>query len=89
LIDEVAGSKNILETITRKRVEWFAYPTGNYDRRVAQAVQDAGYRAAFAVDALGIAPAQYEIPRLGLYASDPAYLSLKLSGLYQPYIRQT
>lgn len=83
---EVMESKEYLEKVTGTSVDLFAYPTGDYDQKIAQAVKAAGYRAAFAVLPRGIALAEYEIPRIGLYQSSPNYLSWKFSGLHQPYL---
>ena len=80
---EVANSKEALEKLTEKPVELFAYPTGDYDRSVVEIAEWAGYRAAFAVDSRHLYAFRYEIPRIGIYQSDPAYLNLKLSGLYR------
>ena len=34
----------------RRKVEYLAYPGGEYDQRVIQLAKDAGYRAAFTVN---------------------------------------
>ncbi len=85
---ELERSKRQLEQWCGRPVDLFAYPAGDYDPRVVRAVCDAGYRAAFAEDAIGLGAAgigspAYEIPRVGLYGSDPAYLAVKLSGLHR------
>ncbi len=86
---ELAASKLFLEEVGGQPVDLFAYPTGDYDRAVAEAVRACGYRAAFAVDPRRVGLPAYEIPRVGLYAADAAYLSLKLSGLHRRPIRRT
>lgn len=45
---EVAGSKQALETALGRPVHFFAYPYGNYDSRVIDAVAAAGYRGGIA-----------------------------------------
>ncbi|MEW6716806.1 MAG: polysaccharide deacetylase family protein [Chloroflexota bacterium] len=80
---ELTESKRVLEKITGQTVDLFAYPTGDYNQPVAEAVRQAGYRAAFAVDSKNVDMPAFEIPRIGIYQSDPAYISLKLSGLYR------
>jgi peptidoglycan/xylan/chitin deacetylase (PgdA/CDA1 family) len=80
---ELAESRRLLAELSGQPVDLFAYPKGDYDRRVAEAVRAAGYRAAFAVDARGLAPPDYEIPRIGIYHAGPAYLGYKLSGLHR------
>jgi peptidoglycan/xylan/chitin deacetylase (PgdA/CDA1 family) len=44
---EVVESKRRLESELGIPIRYFSYPTGHYDERVAQAVADAGYMAAF------------------------------------------
>lgn len=44
---EVVESKRRLESELGIPMRYFSYPTGHYDERVAQAVADAGYLAAF------------------------------------------
>jgi peptidoglycan/xylan/chitin deacetylase (PgdA/CDA1 family) len=87
LCRELVDSKAYLEGVIDHRVDLFAYPYGDYDRRVVAAVQLAGYRAAFVEKSRHLGQGQFEIPRVGLYQDDPPYLSLKLSGLHQPAIK--
>lgn len=81
--DEILGSKQYLENITGEPVKYFAYPAGDYNRKVAECVINAGYEAAFAVDRHRMTSLSFEIPRIGLYQSDEAYLSMKMCGLYR------
>ncbi len=46
--DSVVRSKELLESWTGKAVEYFAYPNGDYDNRVARIVRDAGFKCAVA-----------------------------------------
>jgi biofilm PGA synthesis lipoprotein PgaB len=46
LVYEVTESKQRLETELGIPIQYFTYPAGHYDERVAQAVADAGYLAA-------------------------------------------
>ena len=80
---EISDSKRLLEELTGKSVDLFAYPTGDYDKNSLQKVEQAGYKAAFAVDPMKIGVLRFEIPRIGLYYSEPSYLGLKLSGLHR------
>lgn len=84
---EILGSKQMLEEWLGQSIDLFAYPTGDYDERTLRQVQQAGYTAAFAVDPLNYGSQRFEIPRVGLYASDFAYLGLKLSGLHRRPLR--
>ena len=83
---ELNESKCYLEALTNSNINLFAYPGGEYDSRVAEAVRDSGYRAAFAIADHKTGLPIYNIPRIGIYDHKPAYLSLKLSGLYRPAI---
>lgn len=47
LVYEVVESKRRLESELGVPIRYFSYPTGHYDERVAQAVDNAGYLAAF------------------------------------------
>jgi len=80
---EVAGSRRILQGLTGKQVDLFAYPYGDYDDRVLDLVRSSGFRAAFAEDTKNLGHPVFEIPRVGLYSSKASYLSLKLSGLHR------
>ena len=50
LAGELVDSRDRLETECGVRAETFSYPYGLYDRRVRDAVRDAGYSAAVTVD---------------------------------------
>lgn len=83
LTAELTRSKAQLESWCG-RVDLFAYPTGDYDLRVARAARAAGYLAAFVEDSRDAGMPAYEIPRIGLYDCRPPYLAAKLSGLHRP-----
>jgi peptidoglycan/xylan/chitin deacetylase (PgdA/CDA1 family) len=80
---ELQASRKLLQQLSGQPVDLFAYPTGDYDRRVVEAVRAAGYRAAFAVDSRGVGLPAFEIPRIGIYAAGRPYLGAKLSGLHR------
>jgi peptidoglycan/xylan/chitin deacetylase (PgdA/CDA1 family) len=50
LRSELAESKRLLEKASGQKVEFFAYPYGDYDLNLARAVQKAGYSAALTCD---------------------------------------
>lgn len=82
---ELKQSADYLREISNQPVNLFAYPFGEYDRRVAEVVAEAGYQAAFAVESRRVGLPAFEIPRVDLYSARPGYLSIKLSGLrWQP-----
>jgi len=82
LEDEIRRSKAVLEELTGAVVDLFAYPYGDADNRVACAVSEAGFRAAFVEGPLPIEFAAMAIPRVGLHGARPWYMAAKLSGLY-------
>jgi peptidoglycan/xylan/chitin deacetylase (PgdA/CDA1 family) len=88
LFFELTESRKLLVNICNQPVDLFAYPTGEYDLRVMEAVRETGYHAAFAVIPRHIGLPCYEIPRIDLYSSQPAYLGMKLSGIYHPALRR-
>jgi len=48
--NQLIKSKEVLEWRLGKKVDYLAYPGGEYDQRVIQLAKDAGYRAAFTVN---------------------------------------
>ncbi len=88
LMSELVQSRAYLERLLGHPVETFSYPYGAYDRRVIEAVCEAGYRYAFAINTSNAGLPQYEIPRLHIEIVEPYYLSTKLSGLFKPPIKE-
>lgn len=80
---ELTDSKRWIEGVIGDSVDLLAYPTGDYDARVAKAAQSAGYRAAFVERSRGLGLGALEIPRVGIYDSSEAYLAAKFSGVHQ------
>jgi len=83
--EEIQLSKSILEEILGKPIQFFSYPYGNYDAKIARFVREAEYQAAFclhpartmAIDNL------YSLPRCVIYMSDTLWefkAKLKLMG---------
>jgi peptidoglycan/xylan/chitin deacetylase (PgdA/CDA1 family) len=72
LSEEIAGSVAELATLGIPRPRMFAYPYGQYDQRVRQAVQRAGLQAAFTVDSGRVFPghAPYSVPRIEIMKQD-------------------
>ena len=67
-INEIKNSKEILEKITCKKIQALAYPYGDYDEEVIEAVKKSGYKIAFAVQDRGLFnnPARWSIPRISM-----------------------
>ena len=85
LEDQLEDSKELLEKLTGKKVLAFAYPYDEYDEEIIDAVIDADYEVAFAVQngELYDRPARYSIPRI--------YMGLKLcennQELFKKYVQ--
>jgi len=86
---ELGESKRQLEIMSGQPIEALAYPGGDYDRRVAQAARDVGYRCAFVLTPQNIGLPQYEIPRIYIGDRHLFTLSVKLSGLHLRPLRNS
>jgi peptidoglycan/xylan/chitin deacetylase (PgdA/CDA1 family) len=88
LLDEIAGSKKIIEEHLGHPIDYFAYPSGGFTEEVKRMAKEAGYKAAvstnrgkdrFNVDL-------YELKRIHMNNTDNQYSGLimwiKLSGYY-------
>ena len=85
---ELINSKNYLENITNKPIEYFAYPYGNYNKIVIENVKKAGYKAAFGIDKINFfGESNFEIPRIGIYDDSKYYITAKLSVLNQKSVQ--
>jgi peptidoglycan/xylan/chitin deacetylase (PgdA/CDA1 family) len=67
LRDEITASRDEIESELGRRCRYFAYPYGQFDRRVRRAVERAGYEGAFGL--LGVGPLG---GRLGIARLEPA-----------------
>jgi len=80
--DEIEGSRRELEGVTGRPVRWFAYPGGDYDAAVLEAVRDAGYSAAFATVPKRLEKeGRFEIGRVGIYSASLWKVALKSAGI--------
>jgi len=78
---ELSGSADRLDAIGLSRPRAFAYPFGQWNEQVADAVRDAGYEVAFTVDRGAVEPDSdpYALPRFAVHADDTGHkLHLKL-----------
>jgi peptidoglycan/xylan/chitin deacetylase (PgdA/CDA1 family) len=71
LKSEVAESRAVLEELTGLPVEGFCYPYGTVDQRVVDAVREAGYGYACAIDP-GPLNGPHALPRLHIGQNDTA-----------------
>lgn len=76
---EISNCATTLQQELSARPEAFAYPHGDVDERVEAEVRRAGFQAAYAAHAGAATPGKtnrFRIPRIQLYADDPAYLAM-------------
>jgi peptidoglycan/xylan/chitin deacetylase (PgdA/CDA1 family) len=66
---EIAGSRAELERRLGLTIPTFAYPYGDYDERVAQAVEAAGLSVAVTIDPESYGP--LALGRIGIYGDEP------------------
>jgi peptidoglycan/xylan/chitin deacetylase (PgdA/CDA1 family) len=61
-------SKQLLESWSGRPVQFFAYPNGNYDNKLANAVREAGFLCSMTTRGRlwGPATSRFEIPRIGI-----------------------
>ncbi len=66
---EIAESKKIIEDKTDKEARIFCYPYGDFNERVMEAVEKAGYRGAVVTPGVKrkIKTGRYALPRTGVY----------------------
>jgi peptidoglycan/xylan/chitin deacetylase (PgdA/CDA1 family) len=82
---EIAESRSTLESLINKPVDYFCFPSGDYNSTTLGILNKMGYKAAFAVQSkkLGNDP-MLEIPRTGIFSASMPKLRYKLGGL--PYL---
>jgi peptidoglycan/xylan/chitin deacetylase (PgdA/CDA1 family) len=82
LLDELARSREEIESQLGVPCRLLAYPYGEQDRRVRAVAREAGYLAAFGLDEPLEPPAPFALPRADIYRKDgPARFRLKTSGV--------
>ena len=69
---ELADSKAAIESELGRPCPFFAYPYGEHDARVREAVRGAGYSAAFAAPGSSIGFDIYEVPRTAFWRNESA-----------------
>jgi peptidoglycan/xylan/chitin deacetylase (PgdA/CDA1 family) len=75
--EELLGSRDEMERRLGAKPRYFAYPTGAYNRQLAETVRLAGYRAAFTIryGEVGLESDQYALERIALYKSGHSFRS--------------
>ncbi len=78
---EIQESQQILSDLTGREVRYFAYPSGQYDRKTIELVKRSGYLAAFATIPRNLGDdSVFELERVGIYSSSLLKVFLKVAG---------
>jgi peptidoglycan/xylan/chitin deacetylase (PgdA/CDA1 family) len=85
--EEMAGSKQDLEEMFGRPVDYIAYPLGDVDGRVVKMARETGYRLGFSTShkhLQDVAPGPYAMtrPKISRNADNPFVFWAKISGLY-------
>jgi len=76
---ELWDSRNALQDLTGQEVELLSYPFGRYNQRVAEEIQEAGYRCGYTMRLPRIDDHHFSIGRVPIYSFDtPWSISRKL-----------
>lgn len=96
-VEDLARSREVLEDVVGRRVEFLAYPRGRNDATVRAAAAAAGYSHSFTLPERWEPVDAHGIPRVGVYPgngarvvqakSDPAYLGVRLGPAF-PAVRK-
>lgn len=79
--DEIVESKEQLMQLTGKRVRYFAYPSGDYNRETVRLLEAFGFEAAFATHQKRLGTNdRFEIVRVGIYSVSFPKFWLKAQG---------
>jgi peptidoglycan/xylan/chitin deacetylase (PgdA/CDA1 family) len=82
---ELGDSRTQLEDELGRPCRFFAYPYGEHDRRVRDAVRRAGYQAAFALAAGADRGDPYALPRIDLYRRDSLLRATLKTSFVKPH----
>lgn len=85
---ELSGSKQDLEELLHRPIDYIAYPSGDLDARVLTATQNAGYKLAFTTSAKklkGLPETGFSITRVKISRTSDclALYWIKVSGIYE------
>lgn len=75
---EIGESKRVIESIQKKGVTAFAYPSGDYDRNTIEILKDYGFKYGVAVQSRNLGFPEYEINRIGVFSPSILKLFLKM-----------
>ena len=79
--DEITQSREMLASLTGRRIRYFAYPAGDYDRETLDLLKEAGFEAAFATISRELGSDElFELDRIGIYSTPLWKVKLKAWG---------
>lgn len=89
IYSELEVSRSKLEAWTGKRIDFFAYPNGDYSKREIKALQELNYRLAFCSDQKPLTPEclknVYNLPRVAfLEGASLAENICRITGVWKP-----
>lgn len=80
---KLRSSRELLEGVLGRPVDWLAYPRGRHNERVRRAAERAGFAYGFAMYGGGEPAGRYAIPRAGIFRhNELATLRVKTSRWY-------
>ncbi|HQG47129.1 MAG TPA: polysaccharide deacetylase family protein, partial [bacterium] len=84
-LEELEGSKRLLEAMTGTTIDAISYPFGNTNAAVVDCCKRAGYRSGVVMGRFNIAlEVNYVLPRLGVYLYDsPLLFEKKVFGKHE------
>lgn len=84
---ELVNSKNRLETILQKEIDFLAYPKGRFNERTIDAAKKAGYKAAFTTASQNLKSNEcFTMGRIPMRTCPMPVFKTKLTGLYHNVI---
>jgi len=79
--EEITESQRVLSELTGRRIRYFAYPAGDYDRETLDLLKEAGFEAAFATISRELGSDEFfELDRIGIYSTPLWKVKLKAWG---------
>ena len=87
IVEEIGGSKKILEEGLGQRVDYFSYPTGGFTQEIKEKVKQAGYKGACTTNRGDDADEDvFELRRIRINTDESNFsLWAKLSGYYNAF----
>jgi peptidoglycan/xylan/chitin deacetylase (PgdA/CDA1 family) len=75
---QIEGGRNVLQAITGKPCELFAYPSDDHDPAIRRLCSDLGFRASFTIHRMDSKQPRMAVPRVGVYHPGLSELGFKV-----------